>query len=264
MNWMSIIVVATASVYFASTIAFLLYFARFNERWSNLGYRLLISGVVIHAVALLHLNFLPDGVPIVDESVFSGAAGLVLIFVMFEKYIGGRIWASLLSPVATSVVIASLHGVFAKSSTAIPEFVAVVTPVHIGASVLGIIAFLVAFVASVMYVAQDYTLKKKVFLGPSKMPAQTSLDKLMGNALKIGFPLYTIGIVLGAVWAIKGDPPGFSARYILAFLSWLVYGLVILGRVTTGWSGRKSAAMTMVGFLGAFSVLMGYFARWGG
>jgi len=263
MTWMSVIVGLTAATYFASSVAFMLYLARFQAKLASAGYKLLWVGFVIHVIAVAHLYLLPESEAVVDHLVFQLGLGLVIAFLAVEKWIGGRIWASLLSPLATSVVLASLHLVFGQTNSTLPEFVAVVTPVHIGASILGLMAFLVAFSVSVMYVAQDYNLRNKKSLTMSRMPAQVSLDRLSIFALKLGFPLYTLGIVLGAVWAIKGDPPAFSFRYILAMLSWLVYGLVLLGRVTTGWSGRKSALMTMIGFLGAFSVLVGYFARGG-
>ena len=170
----------------------------------------------------------------------------------------------LLSPLATALVLGSIYGPIGEISSTTPEFVSVITPVHIVSSLCGILAFLGAFVASVMYVAQDYALTTKSFGSTSKLPPQVSLYRWSSKALTIGFPLYTVGIILGAMWAIQGNPPVFSARYLLAFLSWLVYGLLILGKFTRGWSGRKAAMLTMVGFLCSFTVLAGYFARGGG
>ena len=46
MNWMSFIVGLTAAVYFASSVAFMFYLTRFQEKWSSAGYKLLWVGLV--------------------------------------------------------------------------------------------------------------------------------------------------------------------------------------------------------------------------
>ena len=264
MSWVSVLVILAAALYFASTLAFLGYVLRFTESWAKLGTRVLWAGVVLHGIAVAHLFALDAGEMTVEK--FSFSLGLIVScsLLAIERREGGKIWSVLLSPLATVLVLASIYGPIGEISSTTPDFIAVITPVHIASSVFGILAFLAAFIASVMFVAQDYALTKKSLSTTSRLPPQVSLYRWSSRALIVGFPLYTIGIVLGAMWAIQGTPPEFSIRYLLALLSWLVYGLLILGKFTRGWSGRKAAILTMVGFLCSFTVLAGYFARGGG
>ena len=252
----------TAAIYFGSSVAFMVHINTFQDRWSHWGYRLLLAGVGSHVIAVAHLFLLHEGQTFVYPEIFAAGLGTVFILLIAERRLKGRMWASLLSPLATAIVIASLTARPDEEAGVLPEFLEFVTPLHIAASVAGFLFFLLSFGCSVLYIAQEHALKKEPSL-VSSLPPQMVLTRLSLRGLKWGFPLYSLGIVLGAVWAFKGNPPVFSGRYVIAVLSWLVYGFVILGTVTTGWSGKKSATMTMVGFLAVLSVIVGYFGRWG-
>jgi len=141
--------------------------------------------------------------------------------------------------------------------------VGIIKVVHIGSSILGVLAFLVAFLVSVLYIQQDFSLRKKELsagLG-RRLPPQVTLHNISGKAIKIGFPLYTIGIVLGAFWFAKDGLGEIAVQNVLAIISWGVYAVLLHGRLTIGWSGRRAAVTTIVGFLGALSVALIYLSR---
>ncbi len=89
------------------------------------------------------------------------------------------------------------------------------------------------------------------------------LDSLAFRLVTIGFPLLTVGIVTGAIVAarIGGEEAGLNASRLTAMLAWLFFAGVLFLRVLAGWRGRRAAIGTMLGFVCAVFVLVGYVIR---
>ena len=76
------------------------------------------------------------------------------------------------------------------------------------------------------------------------------LDNLSYRILALGFPLLTIGILSGAVWANEawGSYWSWDPKETWALITWLVFAIYLHTRITKGWSGEKSAIVASVGF----------------
>nr|YP_010731902.1 heme attachment to plastid cytochrome c [Phyllosiphon coccidium]WDY12733.1 heme attachment to plastid cytochrome c [Phyllosiphon coccidium] len=76
------------------------------------------------------------------------------------------------------------------------------------------------------------------------------LDNLSYRMLGLGFPLLTIGILSGAVWANSawGSYWSWDPKETWAFITWLVFAIYLHARITKGWSGHKPAIIATVGF----------------
>ena len=77
-----------------------------------------------------------------------------------------------------------------------------------------------------------------------------NLDNLSYRILALGFPLLTIGILSGAVWANEawGSYWSWDPKETWALITWLVFAIYLHTRITKGWNGEKSAMVAMVGF----------------
>jgi ABC-type uncharacterized transport system permease subunit len=138
-------------------------------------------------------------------------------------------------------------------------------PLHIAFNVLGIVAFALAFAAAVGYVIQERMLRRKKLGGVAqRLPALDVLDSLGLRLVLIGFPLLTLGIVTGTIWAVRIDTPFITTAQGFALLAWLVFATVLVLRVAVGWRGRRAAIGTIMGFFCAMAVLVGYVVRSGG
>ncbi|NUS66293.1 MAG: cytochrome c biogenesis protein CcsA, partial [Saccharothrix sp.] len=64
------------------------------------------------------------------------------------------------------------------------------------------------------------------------------------------FPLFTIGIICGAIWAEAawGRFWGWDPKETVAFVSWVVFAAYLHARATAGWRGRPAAWINSVGF----------------
>ena len=77
------------------------------------------------------------------------------------------------------------------------------------------------------------------------------LDNLSYRVLGLGFPLLTIGILSGAVWANEawGSYWSWDPKETWAFITWLVFAIYLHTRILNGWRGKKPALIATFGFL---------------
>ena len=90
-------------------------------------------------------------------------------------------------------------------------------------------------------------------------PLKPHLDKINAITTMVGFPLYTLGIVSGLIWAkpvfggtVTGDP-----KEVISIVIWLFYSVLFHNRITKGWKGRKPAQLAVFVFiLCLFSIIV--------
>jgi len=78
-----------------------------------------------------------------------------------------------------------------------------------------------------------------------------TLDNLSYRILGIGFPLLTIGILSGAVWANEawGSYWSWDPKETWALLTWLIFAIYLHTRISKGWEGKKPAIIASFGFI---------------
>jgi cytochrome c-type biogenesis protein CcsB len=78
-----------------------------------------------------------------------------------------------------------------------------------------------------------------------------SVDNLSYRTISFGFPLLTIGIIAGAVWANEawGSYWSWDPKETWALITWLVFASYLHARITRAWQGRKPAMIASVGFI---------------
>ena len=154
---------------------------------------------------------------------------------------------------------------FGGSVAPVPENVrSMLLPVHIAVNVLGLVCFCVAAAVACGYVIQERQLRQKRIDGISqRLPSLTVLDRWSLRLVTLGFPLLTIGIVTGGMWAVRLGPeaPLLSPNQAFALAAWMLFALVLMLRFAVGWQGRRAAIGTICGFVCTALVLAGYAAR---
>jgi len=78
-----------------------------------------------------------------------------------------------------------------------------------------------------------------------------SLDNLSYRTISFGFPLLTIGIIAGAVWANEawGSYWSWDPKETWALITWLVFASYLHARITKAWQGKKPAIIASCGFV---------------
>jgi cytochrome c-type biogenesis protein CcsB len=88
-------------------------------------------------------------------------------------------------------------------------------------------------------------------LSPQRLSLADTLDNISYRIIGLGFPLLTIGIIAGGVWANEawGSYWSWDPKETWALITWLVFAAYLHSRITKGWQGRKPAILAAVGFV---------------
>jgi cytochrome c-type biogenesis protein CcsB len=88
-------------------------------------------------------------------------------------------------------------------------------------------------------------------LSPMRLNLADTLDNISYRVIGLGFPLLTIGIIAGAVWANEawGSYWSWDPKETWALITWLVFAAYLHARITRGWQGRKPAILAASGFV---------------
>src|SRR4030095_11648211 len=132
--------------------------------------------------------------------------------------------------------------------------------VHVASLMFAYASFALAGMLGLTYMLQFKEIKKK-HLGYfyTRLPSLHVLDAMNSRAVIIGWLFLTIGVIVGVVWTAqaRASSPGDvniqamsldDPKIFIAVLSWLVYSFEVFARRTLGWTGRKSAWLSALGF----------------
>lgn len=85
---------------------------------------------------------------------------------------------------------------------------------------------------------------------PQRSKLGEQLDHYSYRSITLGFPLLTIGILSGAVWANEawGSYWSWDPKETWALITWLVFAIYVHTRMNKGWQGKKPAMVASGGF----------------
>ena len=95
------------------------------------------------------------------------------------------------------------------------------------------------------------TVSTSELLSPQRLSIAETLDNISYRTIGLGFPLLTIGIIAGAVWANEawGSYWSWDPKETWALITWLVFAAYLHARITRGWQGRRPAILAATGFV---------------
>jgi ABC-type transport system involved in cytochrome c biogenesis permease subunit len=92
----------------------------------------------------------------------------------------------------------------------------------------------------------------------ARLPSLAKLDQIGRVAVSLGFPLFTVGLAAGAIWAQRNSGLLGRAWYsdpkvIAGFAGWLIYAAVVHVRLAGKMGANRAAILTIAGFLVALA-----------
>jgi ABC-type transport system involved in cytochrome c biogenesis permease subunit len=126
------------------------------------------------------------------------------------------------------------------------------TAAHLTLTIVGEVLFVLASCAGAMFIIQNGLLKHKKLGSMSRLlPSLGDLDKINHICLLWGFPVLTVGIAAGAVFAgftwERGWPT--DPKIIWTFSAWIIYGFLLHQRLAIGWKGFRMAVVSCAVFI---------------
>jgi ABC-type transport system involved in cytochrome c biogenesis permease subunit len=133
--------------------------------------------------------------------------------------------------------------------------------VHVSSLLFAYASFALACVIGITYVLLFKEIKAK-HLGffYARLPSLQVLDRMNQRAIVIGWVFLTIGMIVGAVWALQarggyaaGDPRVQAMslqdpKIFVALVCWFVYSFELFAARRIGWGGRRAAYLSALGF----------------
>lgn len=244
--------VITTLLYAVGTVGFLIYVIRTEKVIHRIAYGFLLAGFVSHTLGLAMLVSQLRQMPVttLPQTFSLFAWAIVGSYLAFQLKFNIRILGTFVSPLAV---------VFMLLSSAIPGrvipnsqlFKSFWLTLHVATMFIGMAIFALAFCAGIMYLLQERQIKSKSFgLLYRRLPSLEVLDSLNYVCLTFGFPLITIGLISGFVYAgaVWQSFWHWDPKEILSVVTWLIYAVLLHERLAVGWRGRRAAIMAIIGF----------------
>jgi len=244
---------ATLLVYFVATLLYLIGVITRREPLGQVAKWVLVGGFGVHCVTLA-ARWLATGLtPAASlfEALSFFAWALVGTYLIFDLRYRIAVLGAFVCPLALVLMIGG-SAAPKQVPAANPVLDSWWFPVHVTLAFLGYAVFAVAAMAGVMYLLQERRLKGKHFSGLFyRLPSLDTLDSINYKCLTFGFPLMTMGIISGAIWANSawGGYWRWDPKETGALVVWFLYAALLHGRLTIGWRGRRAAIFAILGFL---------------
>ena len=178
--------------------------------------------------------------------------GVVVYLVLAVRVPAVRdIGAFVLAPVVLALVATGLF-LYTETGPLVAALRSSWLAVHVSTAILGFGVFFVSGIASVLYLLRLRSDARGAegegsFL--SRLPNAVTLDRVAHRTAVFGFPIWTFAVIAGAIWAESawGRYWGWDPKETRAFIAWVVYAAYLHARTTSGWRGRPSAWVNVVG-----------------
>jgi ABC-type transport system involved in cytochrome c biogenesis permease subunit len=176
---------------------------------------------------------------------------VVLVFFVLWHRLKHDFLAMITAPLALILFTSSLA--IRTLVLSVPEqFSALWFSLHVGTIFVSLGLITMAFGAGVAYLHLERIIKTKARMpGFSKdLPSLETFDRANHWAVSIGFPLYTISVMSGFLWAsftwkkvISWDP-----KELITIVIWIIFAVLFHQRTARGWRGRKPARTAILLF----------------
>jgi cytochrome c-type biogenesis protein CcsB len=224
------------------------------ERIGRMGVALTTLGVLLHVAALVLRGLATSRVPWGNMYEYIMALCLITVvtwLVMLRKHAIRHLSAFVLLPVVILMFVGGTM-LYAVAAPVQPSLQSYWLIIHVSAAIISSGIFLVPGVASVFFLIKtryDRDPSKFARLG-ARLPSVDVLDRVAYRTTVFAFPVFTFGVLCGAVWAEAawGRFWGWDPKETVAFIAWIIYAAYLHSRATAGWRGSRAAWINVLGF----------------
>jgi ABC-type uncharacterized transport system permease subunit len=205
-----------------------------------------LAAIVAHSDALvytmrLHGPFsigLPEAISLLAWTL---AALACLLCIERQNRVLGAI---LLASAALGAAITGTGHAYAEATAPTWELTA-----HILLSMAAAALLFAAAVTALLLVFLDRRLRtRRIAHLPSVLPPLDALEKVMFRLIGAGFVLLTLSLFTGFVFVTNLFTQHLFQKTVLSLIAWIIFGVLLIGRIRFGWRGRSAVGWTLSGF----------------
>lgn len=219
----------------------------------------LCRGTVCHAVLLpilLHGYLLYKNLFIDGEMNFGliYSISLILWVTMLVYWVGRFFYpiASLQTLVLPLAAIGALLPVLFPAAHVQPKNTSLVFEAHIVMAVLAYSLFLIAVLhAALMSLVEKRLHHAMLPRVLQTLPPLLTMETLLFRIITVGFVLLTLTLASGITFSeeLFGKPWQLTHKMVFGFMSWGVFGVLLMGHYFYGWRGKMAIRWTISGFV---------------
>jgi len=232
-----------------------------GDRFGRIAVGLTVIGAVVHASSIAVRGAAVDRVPWGNMYEFASVVGLIAVLAFLIslarapqiRYLG----LFVMLPVILVMFLAGTV-LYAKASPLVPALQSYWLAIHVSAAASAEGILMTSAVITVLFltrqrydkrVAARLPVRFPISLG-GRLPEPATLDRVAYRAVAFAFPIYTFGVIAGAIWAEAawGRYGGWDPQETWAFIAWVIYAAYLHARATAGWKGRSAAWINLLGF----------------
>lgn len=233
-----------------------------RPRWKSIALPAALAGAFFHFVSITETLYAAHRALPVDTHETLSLLGLIfsIAFLLLAARYKTAAFGIFLLPIAVLLtIVPAFHP--GHEILAYPFIRTSWLMLHIALLLLAYAALFLSLIASVLYLIQERRLKqKRVPRAISRihawLPPLETLDQIALNALRLGLPCMTAGLLIGSVLALETTGPTFFAdpKVLLSIAMWVAYVLMIFIRRHSGLRGRRAVYLSSFVFLVVLAV----------
>ena len=228
-------------------------------RWVLAALALSSAGVLAHTAAVITRGLAVHRAPWGNMYEFVTALTCVAAIFFLFAMIRYRAWTLGVFVMGAVVVTLGLAEtlIYTAAGELVPALQSYWLDIHVTAMTLATGIFFVAAVLGFVYLWVD-RYAKRVAAGRAapdngiirRLPSIEQIDRLTYRTIVFGFPVWTFGVIAGAIWADQawGRYWGWDPVETWAFITWVLYAAFLHARATAGWRGRRAHYIQLLGF----------------
>ena len=237
-------------------------------RWVVAAVALAAVGAAAHTTAVITRGLAVHRAPWGNMYEFVTALTCVAVIFFLFAMIRYRAWTLGVFVMGAVVVTLGLAEtlIYTAPGDLVPALQSYWLDIHVTAMTLATGIFFVSAVLGFVYLWVDrYT--RRVAAGRAapgngivrRLPGIEQLDRLTYRTIVFGFPVWTFGVIAGAIWADQawGRYWGWDPVETWAFITWVLYAAFLHASATAGWRGRRAHYVQLLGFVSLiFNILV--------
>ncbi|KAA0973134.1 c-type cytochrome biogenesis protein CcsB [Paeniglutamicibacter gangotriensis] len=223
------------------------------------------------AVSLSWLGVLLQGFAVVARSIAAGRVpwgnmyeflstgaflvALVFMLVLVKKDL--RFMGTFVIGLVTVMLCGATLGFPTPVAHLVPALQSYWLVIHVSIAVLASSLFTITFAMNVLQLLQHARMDSLAAGKPDKMPfmrlvpGAAALENFAYRINAVAFVMWTFTLIAGAIWAEAawGRYWGWDTKEVWTFVIWVVYAGYLHARATGGWTGARSAWLSIIGYL---------------
>jgi cytochrome c-type biogenesis protein CcsB len=227
--------------------------------WVRIAVTLTAVGLAAHLTGVVTRGLSVHRLPWGDMYEFVTALTCVAVAFFLAAMIRYRAYYMGLFVMVAVVIVLGLAEtvIYTPAGPLVPALQSYWLAIHVTAMTLATGVFFVAAVIGITYLFVDRHARRLAAGRPvgadgilRRLPGPEALDRLAYRTVVFGFPIWTFGVMAGAIWADRawGSYWSWDPTETWAFITWVVYACFLHARATAGWRGRRAAFIQLAGF----------------